>query len=140
MKADHLEGLPEKKIHVRRRSMPEAQARVYSEVVTRAKSPESGPMLETLHLMRGVSLHPIWPPSGEIKDPQFFINQSARLIETFSILDDIKQKGEKALIFLESLELQATSRADDKGPLWPQTAAHADQWRHRWREETKARG
>jgi len=64
-------------------------------------------MLETLHLLRGVSLHPVWPPSGEIKDPQSFINQSARLLEAFSVLDEIKRKNEKALIFLESLELQA---------------------------------
>ena len=106
MKSDHLEGLPEKKIHVRRRTMPANQAKVYAEVVSRAKDPNSGPMLETLHLLRGVSLHPIWPPSGEIKEPQFFIDQSARLIETFAILDEIKLKREKALIFLESLDLQ----------------------------------
>ena len=106
MKADELDGLPEKRIHVRRRPMPEAQARVYAEVVGRAKESGSGPMLETLHLLRGVSLHPIWPPASEIKDPQVFINQSARLIETFLILDDIAVRREKALIFLESLDLQ----------------------------------
>ncbi len=106
MKADELEGLPEKKIHIRKRPMPEMQARVYAEVVGRAKQPESGPMLETLHLLRGVSLHPIWPPAGEIKDQQAFINQSARLTETFAILDDISARREKALIFLESLDLQ----------------------------------
>jgi HJR/Mrr/RecB family endonuclease len=106
MKAGALDGLPEKKIHVRRRPMPEAQARVYAEVVGRAKQSDSGPMLETLHLLRGVSLHPIWPPASDIKDPQAFIDQSARLIETFSILDEIAMRREKALIFLESLDLQ----------------------------------
>jgi hypothetical protein len=63
-------------------------------------------MLETLHLLRGVSLHPIWPPAGEIKDPKSFIEQSARLSETFAILDEIALRKEKALIFLESLDLQ----------------------------------
>ena len=106
MKADHLDGLPEKETHVCRRTMPEAQAKVYAEIVTRAKQPNSGPMLETLHLLRGVSLHPIWPPAGEILDQQAFINQSARLCETFSILDEIARRREKALVFLESLDLQ----------------------------------
>ncbi len=108
MKADELEGLPQKKIHIRKRPMPEMQARVYAEVVGRAKQPESGPMLETLHLLRGVSLHPIWPPAGEIKDQQAFINQSARLTETFAILDDISARREKALIFLESSTFRNT--------------------------------
>jgi hypothetical protein len=63
-------------------------------------------MLETLHLLRGVSLHPIWPPAGEIKDQKSFIDQSARLTETFLILDEIAARKEKALIFLESLDLQ----------------------------------
>jgi hypothetical protein len=86
--------------------MPEEQAKVYAEVVARAKQPDSGPMLETLHLLRGVSLHPVWPPAGDIADPQRFITQSARLMETFTILDEIAARCEKALVFLESLELQ----------------------------------
>jgi HJR/Mrr/RecB family endonuclease len=106
MKADELEGLPEKKVHIRKRRMPTEQASVYAEVVARAKQPEAGPMLETLHLLRGVSLHPIWPPAGDITDQQAFIEQSARLIETFNILDEIRDRREKVLIFLESLDLQ----------------------------------
>jgi hypothetical protein len=106
MKADELDGLPKKTVHVRPRPMPEVQASVYSKVVARAKQAEAGPMLETLHLLRGVSLHPVWPPASEIEDTQAFIAQSARLTETFVILDDIAKKREKVLIFIESLELQ----------------------------------
>jgi hypothetical protein len=106
MKADHLEGLPAKRIYLRPRQMPPRQASIYAEIVTRAKQPEAGPMLETLHLLRGISLHPTWPPAGEIADPNGFIAESARLIETFTILDEISQRREKVLIFLESLELQ----------------------------------
>src|SRR5260370_42492916 len=95
MKADELDGLPEKKIHVRKRQMPDEQARIYADIVTRAKEPDSGPMLETLHLLRGVSLHPIWPPAGEIEDQKSFINQSARLTETFLILDEIPAKKKR---------------------------------------------
>src|SRR5262249_462293 len=103
MKADHLEGLPEKKVHIRKRTMPEAQAQIYADVVTRARQQDSKSMLETLHVLRGVSLHPIWPPTGDIRDPQSFIQQSARLTETFLVLDEIAARREKALIFLESL-------------------------------------
>jgi superfamily II DNA or RNA helicase len=106
MKSEELEGLPDKRVHVRRRAMPGEQARVYANVVNRAKDPSAGPMLETLHFLRGVSLHPIWPPAGEIKDQKSFIEQSARLAETFAILDEIAPRKEKALIFLESLDLQ----------------------------------
>jgi HJR/Mrr/RecB family endonuclease len=106
MKVGNLDGLPEKKIHIRKRTMPHLQAEVYAEIVARAKQPDSGPMLETLHLLRGVSLHPIWPPAGEISDQRAFIEQSARLMEAFVILDEIAARREKALIFLESLELQ----------------------------------
>jgi hypothetical protein len=106
MKADHLDGLPKKQIHIRKRPMPDTQAKVYADIVARAKQPDSGPMLETLHLLRGVSLHPIWPPAGEISDQRGFIEQSARLTETFVILDEIETNREKVLIFLESLELQ----------------------------------
>jgi superfamily II DNA or RNA helicase len=106
MKADHLDGLPEKNICIRKRAMPEIQARVYGEIVARAKQPGAGPMLETLHLLRSISLHPTWPPAVEITEPKSFIEQSARLTETFAILDEIEHRREKVLIFLESLELQ----------------------------------
>jgi SNF2 family DNA or RNA helicase len=87
LKADHLEGLPEKHIHLRRRKMPEAQAKAYTEVVTRAKSDAAGRMLETLHHLRGISLHPVWPQTSTINSPDAYISQSARLAETFDILD-----------------------------------------------------
>jgi hypothetical protein len=106
MKADHLDGLPEKNICIRKRPMPEVQARIYGEIVARAKQPGAGPMLETLHLLRSISLHPTWPPATEISDPNSFIEQSARLTETFAILDEIERRREKVLIFVESLELQ----------------------------------
>jgi HJR/Mrr/RecB family endonuclease len=106
VKADHLDGLPKKHIHVRRRLMQGIQAQNYSDIVTRAKAPEAGPVLETLHFLRGVSLHPTWPPATEIVDPKSFIEQSARLTETFIVLDEIAARREKVLIFLESLDLQ----------------------------------
>src|ERR1700732_404249 len=43
---------------------------------------------------------------GTLEDQKSFIDQSARLTETFLILDEIAAQKEKALIFLESLDLQ----------------------------------
>lgn len=106
LKADHLEGLPEKIVHVRRRMMPEIQAQAYDAVVSRAKSDTAGPMLETLHHLRGISLHPVWPQTGAVDDATAYIHQSARLAETFAILDQIAARKEKALIFIESLDMQ----------------------------------
>jgi hypothetical protein len=106
LKADHLEGLPEKIVHVLPRTMPAEQAHAYSTAIARAKGEGAGRMLETLHQLRGISLHPVWPQTGAVPDPDAYIQQSARLIETFAILDRIKGKGEKALIFVESLDMQ----------------------------------
>ena len=39
-------------------------------------------------------------------DPVGFIGSSGRLTEFFRVLDEIKQRDEKALVFVESLELQ----------------------------------
>src|SRR5262249_13206825 len=103
LKADHLEGLPPKTVHVRRRFMPEVQAQAYAAIVSRAKGENPGPMLETLHQLRGISLHPVWPQTGAVADPDAYVRQSARLLETFEILDLIAERREKVLIFLESL-------------------------------------
>jgi hypothetical protein len=86
--------------------MPDPQAQAYDAVISHAKSDNGGPMLETLHALRGISLHPVWPQTGVVDDAAEYISQSARLAETFVILDQIAVQGEKVLIFLESLDMQ----------------------------------
>lgn len=89
--------------------MPPAQAQAYDLVLARARalreSGEQGAMLKVLHMLRGTSLHPL-PPRG-ITDIDAYIAQSARLQKTFEILEGVKQRGEKALLFCEDLEMQA---------------------------------
>jgi hypothetical protein len=106
MKAGHVEGLPEKHVHRRPETMPPAQAKTYADVVENAQLGRIG-MLEALHGMRGASLHPIDPQQGRGIDANQYCDMSARLRTTFVILSEIQRKGEKALIFLESLEMQA---------------------------------
>lgn len=104
MKSDHLEGLPDKRTHPLRKDMPPVQKSAYRQVVETARRGEAGAMLETLHRLRGVSLHPVRPPAPETDD---YMAQSARLSTAIGQLDQIHARGEKALIFLEDLEMQA---------------------------------
>ena len=105
MKADQLPGLPQKHEKPLREIMPEQQANAYADAVAKASGATGGSMLKTLHLLRSISLHPDPPNHWERRGDQY-IQWSARLALTFRILDKIAKRGEKALIFLESLEMQ----------------------------------
>jgi len=102
LKDDELEGLPAKHIHPIRREMPREQADAYRAAVDQGRSGQ--PMLATLSALRGISLTPFWPEHA-ITDVDAFIARSARMQICFEVLDQIHMKGERALLFLESLEL-----------------------------------
>jgi hypothetical protein len=111
MKADHLPGLPEKLVHAKQIQMPPIQAQAYEAVVRRAVAGKAGfsksdGMLQVLHAMRGVSLHPVDPDDAPA-DLEVYAAQSARLSWTLEILKEIQDKREKALVFVESLAMQA---------------------------------
>jgi SNF2 family DNA or RNA helicase len=105
LKEHHLEGLPEKKELFPVREMPSVQAIAYADRVGRARmaAGNRGSMLETLGSLRSISLHP--GRSGQESDEEF-IACSARLVETFGILDRIAAEDQKALVFIESREMQ----------------------------------
>ncbi|MBK9561907.1 MAG: DEAD/DEAH box helicase [Micavibrio sp.] len=123
MKEDILDDLPRKIIHPAPPydenwwlqsdmvvNMPPEQADAYLQVVTRAKELKPPPMLHTLHALRGISLHPI-NPSDVLKEANFvsydsYIKGSARLSKTIEILDKIRSKNEKSLLFIETLDMQ----------------------------------
>lgn len=102
LKEDHLEGLPSKEIHVETRSMPTPQANAYREAVASARHGDA-PILQALQRIRSISLHPL---VGEIAADDAFISQSARVALAFEILDRIRTRGEKVLVFLESRAVQ----------------------------------
>lgn len=112
MKSDVLEGLPKK--HEERYSdlMPQAQATAYRQVVSEAlreKNRDQGFMLKTLHAMRGISLHPDNPAEADVSTGgrfEAFAGRSARLSRMVAVLRDIERRGQKALIFVEFLEMQ----------------------------------
>jgi SNF2 family DNA or RNA helicase len=105
MKEDHLSGLPPKREHPIKRSMPEPQAKEYEEAVLRARSGERkrGEILKALHALRSISLHPFH--RGEESDAAY-IHNSARLAITFELMDHIAEKKDKVLLFIESRQMQ----------------------------------
>jgi len=111
MKSDHVKGLPAKAQREVIVTMPPEQAAAYSQAVRRAvalrASPSRHGMLETLARLRSISLAPDLPRVGDQ-----FAARSARLQAVFQILDGIRARDEKALIFCESLELQPLLAAE----------------------------
>ena len=103
MKSNRLEGLPKKHEIVRKSEMPATQSDAYTKAVNSAREEGApGKMLQVLHRLRSISLHPIHPDQAELPN---YIQESARMSLTFQILDEIKAKKEKTLIFVESLEM-----------------------------------
>jgi len=105
MKWDELDGLPEKHTHLIRDEMPIEQARAYADVIAAAhNSPgDFSTMLKALHHMRQISLHPEWDSGLSDED---FIARSARVRVAFQMLDEIADKRERVLIFVEFLGFQ----------------------------------
>lgn len=118
MKEDHLDGLPEKKINVLPVEMPDVQIDIYMDVVKKAQETllyDSGKkrkehILKTIGKLRDISLHPDLPFVSEVGFAGFevekLINRSARLKKTIEILDQVKNKNEKAIVFVINQKMQ----------------------------------
>jgi HJR/Mrr/RecB family endonuclease len=105
MKADRLKGLPEKFEHPLEALMPIEQAEAYDKAIIAARTGESRTgILEALHRMRSISLHPIHPQQAP--NDADYVRQSARLALAIQALDEIFKDNEKVLVFLESREMQ----------------------------------
>jgi SNF2 family DNA or RNA helicase len=85
--------------------MPPRQLDAYERAL--AMKEVSGPqgMLGMIHALRRVSLHPVLMEGGSGTEEVRF-EESARMSATIKVLDDVARQGEKALVFLESLDLQ----------------------------------
>ena len=110
LKTDKLEGLPEKFEHPFQVVMPPRQAEAYGRAL--AMKEISGPegTLGMIHALRRISLHPMLVEGGVNAAAELRIEDSARLMATINVLDKIAASGEKALVFLESLDLQDTDQ------------------------------
>jgi hypothetical protein len=106
LKSEKLRGLPRKIEHPLRRPMPPRQLDAYLRAVQQKNMVGERAMLQLIHDMRRVSLHPILADGGlergEVLDP----SESARMSVMLEVLDRVAEQNEKALVFLESLDLQ----------------------------------
>lgn len=117
LKEDVNLGLPAKEILRFKDSMPEEQRKLYGEVVREAREGQgdkSITMLQAIARLRDISLCPnLGDGIGKkysLGDPDRFFGSSARLMRTRKILDEVREKGEKALIFVESRKIQLLLR------------------------------
>ena len=119
LKKDHLDGLPDKTECVFRDPMPSVQEECYLTELNEARSLRSnqnrkGWMLKTLARIRDISAHPYLilhdPCSLEETPVDELIFASARLIRAVKILEDIRRKDEKAVIFILNRTFQRVVR------------------------------
>jgi SNF2 family DNA or RNA helicase len=107
LKSEKLQGLPRKIEHPIQRVMPPRQLDAYLRAVQAQEMVgEGASMLELIHSMRRASLHPILLDGGLDRGEVLNFEDSARMTVMMEVLDDVARKGEKALVFLESLDLQ----------------------------------
>jgi superfamily II DNA or RNA helicase len=105
MKQDHLPELPVAEEVVAPAEMPSQQGAAYERAIGEAREARNpGAVLKALQRLRSLSLHP--DDRLECADAEF-IDMSARIRVTFAALDRIAASGERALIFLDDLDMQA---------------------------------
>ena len=107
LKEDAVKELPSKHEVKQTVKMPLVQEQLYQQVVSDYLSGCQPNMLVTIMKMREVSEHP-YLLDGTLQDhaPDELIEDSARLEATIKLLDDIKENGEKVIIFTERKEIQ----------------------------------
>ena len=107
MKTDVAKDLPRKLEIPIERNMPEAQALAYVKAIKGATSAQGKrSRLDAFHRIRGISLHPRFAGDKSSSDVDQYIGESARLISCFELLDEIYQRKEKVLVFVESIAMQ----------------------------------
>jgi len=103
MKDSVARDLPQKSRFLHPRVMPKLQADSYEEARVKLASGGAGAALKMLHHIRSVSVHPAL--DARMEDTAF-IHASGRLEATFDILRRIRAAGERALVFIESRQMQ----------------------------------
>ena len=100
--------MPKKHVHPARQHsqvMPPEQRELYANYANLASAGRI-PMIKALGAFRRISLSPR-EADDWLDDPEAFSEASARLSAALKILDEIHQKGEKVIIFLESRAFQS---------------------------------
>lgn len=112
MKTEILEGLPSRIISRVSVPMPSDQAEAYHDAVIRARAGggSKGSVLQAINSFRGISLHPNGASDCDPLDKESvrrWIAKSARVRHAVDVLEKLRASGEKALVFIEDLDVQA---------------------------------
>jgi len=105
MKKDELVGLPEQTIEKHVRDMGGHQLEKY-ELTQRAIRDKRINHLNGLRELGLRSLHPDWNVDLTSLDDNDYIDKSARIQSFFQVLDQIKERGEKAIVFIQESRMQ----------------------------------
>lgn len=109
MKDSIASELPTKTEITFKENMPEAQLQCYLAALNSVEDEDnaSGRMLQTIMRIRAISDHPCLDGTDISQySEDDIINSSAKMKVTFNILDSIKEKREKVIIFTERKEMQ----------------------------------
>ncbi len=108
VKEDHLTDLPPKRIHEYPTAMPGVQVQAYDDALARhvARRGAKGAALKTLHELSAVSLHPGLLTGNLSGDGDAAADSARTLVAVEVILDSVQARGEKAIVFAKTKELQ----------------------------------
>jgi superfamily II DNA or RNA helicase len=103
LKEEVAKDLPAKGRRIHPRLMPEGQAAAYEEARRKLSSGTRGAALKMLHHIRSVSIH---PNAESAADDAAYVAMSARLQAAVDILRGVRDRGERALVFIEHIKMQ----------------------------------
>lgn len=103
LKEEVAKDLPAKGRRIHPRLMPEVQAATYEEARCKLSSGTRGAALKMLHHIRSVSVHPNAESAAE---DAAYVAMSARLQAAVDILRGVRDRGERALVFIEHIKMQ----------------------------------
>jgi SNF2 family DNA or RNA helicase len=103
LKDEVARELPEKSRKLHPRLMPDAQAAAYETARGKLAAGTRGGALKMLHHIRSVSVH---PDASSPADDETYISMSARLLAAMDILRGVRDRRERALVFIEHVKMQ----------------------------------
>lgn len=103
LKEEVAKDLPPKGRRIHPRLMPTSQVSVYEEARGKLAAGTRGGALKMLHHIRSVSVHPNAESAAE---DAAYVAMSARLMAAMDILRGVRDRGERALVFIEHIKMQ----------------------------------
>jgi len=107
MKSDYLKELPPKKISYREASLGEEQFDIYRRIAQQGKHGGKGAALVAIQKLLIVSAHPCALKTTTALSEDVLKIPCPKLTETIKIIDEVRQRGEKVVIFTDFKSVQS---------------------------------